>query len=769
MPEWHKVDILPELKRFVVGEKDYLAVPIRVHLCMLELVYLIRAFENTLLDLKDADALNGPVHTSVGQEAVAAGCGLALGRKDIVGSTHRAHHHFLGKVLPFYYPGGYDPSDEEFSEEMEVCVERTMSEIMGLKRGWCGGRGGSMHLRHPEAGVIGTNAIVGGGVALTTGAGWAQKLRKTGCVAVAFLGDGAVNQGILLESANLAKLWRIPVTFFVENNLYAVGTGTTESSSTDDLAQRGLGFGMDGLIVDGMDPLAVYLIMREVRDAQSAGSGPRFVEAKTYRYYHHAGKQPGSKLGYRSCEEEDSWRCRDPHSAYPRALKTLGLLTDEIDAALSEKVKGVVSRAAAKVTEKKDGKLRIPERLWPDSASVSHGVPVPVSVSHAVPEPAPMPRSAQASAPMPYGAPTPAPVSHAIPHPADAHGEVRYSEREDFTEFTSLTFVNVMSQVAARNMEKDPSVVVMGEEVANLGGGAYNATRFPLKAFPERVFNTPISEAGFTGIAFGAALSGVKPIVEIMFPDFALVAADQLFNQIAKLKYLYGGGVEVPLVVRTRIAMGLGYGAQHSSDPGGLFAMFRGWRIVAPSNPFDYVGLFNTAVRSKDPVLVVEHHSLYKEKGEVPLGNMDYFIPFGKARRFREGDRVTVVTYLKGVALIDAVASGLKESGVGVDAIDLRCLDYASIDYETIGRSLRKTGLLAVLEEAPLSMGIGARIACEAQERFWKLLKGPVCTINSLDYPLPVSKRMEEVILLNEAKVRERLLAFAAGKKALAE
>jgi 2-oxoisovalerate dehydrogenase E1 component len=596
-----------------------------------------------------------------------------------------------------------------------------------------------MHLRHPEAGVIGTNAIVGGGIALTTGAGWAQKLRKTGCISVAFLGDGAVNQGILLESANLAKLWRIPVTFFIENNLYAVGTGTAVSSSTEDLAQRGLGFGMDGLIVDGMDPLAVYLLMRRIRDAQSGGSGPSFVEAKTYRYYHHAGRNPGSKLGYRSCEEEDSWQCRDPHSAYPRALKKLGLLTDEVDAALIEKVKGVIARVVAKVTEKKEGAVRVPERLWPDPVSVSHGVPAP------------------------------APMRRGAPSAADAQGDVRYSEREDFTEFNTLTFVNVMSQVAARNMERDPSVIVLGEEVANLGGGAYNATRFPLKEFPERVFNTPISEAGFTGIAFGAALSGVKPIVEIMFPDFALVAADQLFNQIAKLKYLYGGDVDVPLVVRTRIAMGLGYGAQHSSDPGGLFAMFRGWRIVAPSNPFDYIGLFNTAMRSTDPVLVVEHHTLYREKGDVPLGDMDYFIPFGKARRFREGDGVTVVTYLRGVALVDAVANDLEKSGVGVDAIDLRCLDYASIDYETIGRSVRKTGRLAVLEEAPLDMGIGARVACEAQERFWGLLKGPVSTINSLDYPLPVSKRMEEVILLNEGKVRERLLAFASGKKTVAE
>ena len=732
MPEWRPVGIVPMLKRYVVDESDYEKVSRGEHLKLLELVYLIRKFENALLDLKDADLLHGPVHTSVGQEAVAAGCGIALKTTDLVGSTHRAHHHFLGKVLPYYYPDGYDPSVHPFTAPMEECIERTFSEIMGLKKGWCGGRGGSMHLRHPEAGVIGTNAIVGGGIALTTGAGWALRVRGTKNVAVAFLGDGAVNQGILLESANIAALWKIPVIYFIENNLYAVGTRTEESSSTEDLAQRGLAFGMDGLIVDGMDPVAIYLLMKSIREEQERGAGPRFVEAKTYRFFHHAGRTPGSKLGYRSGDEEERWLGKDPHARYPALLKKLGILGDGEDRALIDKIDGVISRAKAKVTEKADGVLRIPDSLWPDRESVSIGVPAARRVKE-----------------------------RAEGDRDSCSGPVRCVEREDFCDLTSLTFVNVISQVAARNMEKDRTVVILGEEVANLGGGAYNATRFPLKAFPDRVINTPISEAGFTGIAFGASLTGLKPIVEIMFPDFALVAADQLFNQVAKLKYLYGGAAQVPLVVRTRVASGLGYGAQHSSDPGGLFAMFRGWRIVAPSNPFDYIGLFNTAMRSPDPVLVMEHHSLYKAKGEVPQGDMDYFIPFGKARVFRKGKHITVVTYLRGVTIVEAIADGLKAEGVDVEGIDLRCLDYHGIDYDTIGESLGKTGSLVILEEAPLSMGVGARIAYEVQERFWPHLKGPVRTINSLDYPLPVSKRLEGEILIDEEKARSAILAIA--------
>lgn len=720
MPRFDTKKIKSRLVNFTVSDKDVKNISKTAHLKMLELVYLIRNFEHTLLKLKDKQVLYGPVHTSVGQEAVAAGCGIALKKSDIIGSTHRAHHHFLGKVLPYYYPDGYDPAHDNFSQDMQTGVERTLSEIMGLRYGWCGGRGGSMHLRHREAGVIGTNAIVGGGIALTTGTAWAQRLNKTANVSVAFLGDGAVNQGILLESVNIAKLLNIPITYFVENNLYAVGTSTKESSSTEDLAQRALAFGMDGIVVDGMDPVAIYLLMREIRENQENGKGPYFVEAKTYRFYHHAGKLKGSVFKYREEEEEDKWLKRDPFICYPEILKKLLILSPDEDEFIKQKAEEAVRRAASNVTIEKDGKLSIPEEHWPDIKSISKG----------------MPGSAR-----------------------EFEG-IRFSEKQDFSKFTKYTFVNIMSQVAARNIEKDKSVIVLGEEVANLGGGAYNATKFPLQQFPERVFNTPISEAGFTGIAFGASLCGCKPIVEIMFPDFALVAADQLFNQIAKLKYLYGGEVEVPLVVRTRIATGLGYGAQHSSDACGLYAMFRGWRIIAPSNPFDYIGLFNTAVRSKDPVLVLEHHSLYKAKGEVPKDNLDYFIEFGKATVFNEGDDVTIITYLRGVKIIERIAEEMRAKGISIDGIDLRCLDYHSIDYEAIGRSVKKTGRVIVLEEAPKSMGIGARIADEVQLRFFSYLKQPVYHINSIDVPLPVSQKLEKAILINEEKVKNQIESY---------
>jgi 2-oxoisovalerate dehydrogenase E1 component len=713
------------MKQFIITDDNVRSVDKISLTRMLELTYLIRAFEVAILDLMEKGLVHGPVHSSVGQEAIAAGCGIALGRHDVIGSTHRAHHHFLGKALPCYYPGNYDPIRDSFSDEMHTCVYKTISEIMGLSAGWCKGRGGSMHLRNEEAGIIGTNAIVGGGIALTTGAAFAQKLLKKNNVAVSFLGDGAVNQGILSEALNMARLFNLPVTYFVENNLYAVATSIKKVTSIDNLAQRALAFGMDGIIVDGLDPVSIFLLMSDILKVQREESGAYFVEAKTYRFYHHGGWRNGHSFKYRTKSEEEQWRRKDPCLVFPKKLMSLGLLNENENAVIKNKIDSVVKSAVSKVLIEKNEKVSIPKKAWPQKKSLQFG----------------------------------------FVGQSNEFDGFDFCEKKDFDHFVTLTFVNVISQVMARNMEKDPSVIILGIEVANFGGGAFSATKIPLRQFPNRVFNTPISEAGFTGIAYGASISGISVIVEIMYPDFALVAGDQLFNQIAKLKYLYGGNVDVNLVARTRVAMGLGYGAQHSSDPSGLFALFPGWRIVAPSNPFDYIGLFNSAITSKDPVLVIEHHTYYKEKGEVPRDTMDYFIALGKARIFRKGNDVTVVTYLKGVRIIEEIADELEKDGVSIEGVDLRSIDYFSIDYDTIVHSLKKTGRMIILEEAPKSMGIGSRIADEVQENNFTLLKSPIKHINSMDYPLPVSKRLEEIILIDKKEVKHLIKMYVKGIK----
>jgi 2-oxoisovalerate dehydrogenase E1 component len=700
-----------------VTDEDVLAVG-REDLARLTwLLYLVREFETVVLDMKDANLVNGPAHTSVGQEAVAAGMAVALRKTDLVGSTHRAHGHFLAKAMMYYAPTGYQPLREAITSKMQEATNRTLAEIMGLREGWCGGRGGSMHLYDGESGNLGSNAIVGGGIPLATGAAWAQKLQKKDNVVVSFFGDGAINQGCFHEVANMAALWGAPVLYCVENNLYAVGTCVSESSYVCDLAQRSLGYGINSLIVDGMDPVAMFIAMRDAAQQMRAQPFPFFIEAKTYRHYHHAGRMPGSNFRYRSKDEETSWLAKDPTLTFPARLARLGLLSEAERQHLEQAAKQAMAIALNFCTAEEGGKRVIPARNWPDPATAARNVRVE----------------------------------------EDALAGVSFKEKADFSSFREMTYVEAIAATTKRNMERDERIIVLGEEVANLNGGAYAATRGIKEVYPERLFNTPISETGFVGISGGAASVGMRPITEVMFPDFALMSSDQLFNQIGKLRHMYGGRITFPLVIRTRIAIGFGYGGQHSMDPSAVFALFSGWRIMAPSNAFDVVGMLNTAVRLNDPVLFLEHGQLYAEKGQVPADTLDYYIPYGKANVVRPGKDVTVLTYLTGVRDCLKAAQALEAEGLSAEVIDLRTLDYQGLDWATIGASVQKTGSVLVVEQAPRSLTLGGRIADEIQERFFDDLDGPIAKVSSPDVPLAVSKALEDAMIPSVAQIQAKM------------
>jgi len=309
----------------IASDEDLRAVGRRDLVRMAFLQYLIREFETTVLALKDADLIHGPAHTSVGQEAVAAGVAAALRKSDLIASTHRAHGHFLAKAVMYYAPEDYDPLHGALTATIQSVVNRTLAEIMGLRDGWCGGRGGSMHLYDGESGNLGSNAIVGGSIALATGAAWGARLQGRDSVVVSFFGDGAINQGVFHEVANMAGLWGIPVLYLVENNAYAVGTRTSESSHVSRLGQRSIGYGFDSLTLDGMDPVSVYVATRDLTARMRVEPQPFLIEARTYRHVHHAGSLPGSAFGYRSREEEAEWRAQDPVDTFGPRLVSLGV------------------------------------------------------------------------------------------------------------------------------------------------------------------------------------------------------------------------------------------------------------------------------------------------------------------------------------------------------------------------------------------------------------------------------------------------------------
>ncbi|MCZ6763406.1 MAG: thiamine pyrophosphate-dependent dehydrogenase E1 component subunit alpha, partial [Alphaproteobacteria bacterium] len=293
-------------------EKDWDKAGKKSLLPMLHHLHLIRAFEEQVLECEAEGLIHGPAHSSIGQEGGAVGSIAPLTPADAVNGAHRGHHQFLAKALKYIDPLDYDPAKKRVPDQVQEMLQKALAEIMGLAQGFCKGRGGSMHLRWEEAGALGTNAIVGGGVPLANGVAWAKKRRGEGAVVFTYFGDGGVNIGAVPESMNLAALYDLPICFFIENNGYAVSTTIAEETRETRLSSRGAAYAIPSFRVDGMDPLAVRLASEKAIKIMRAGDGPTIIEAVVYRFRHHGGGIAGSAFGYRTKDEEAEWLARDP-------------------------------------------------------------------------------------------------------------------------------------------------------------------------------------------------------------------------------------------------------------------------------------------------------------------------------------------------------------------------------------------------------------------------------------------------------------------------
>ncbi len=692
---------------------------------MLGELHLIRAFEETVLELAAESLVHGPAHSSIGQEGGAVGSIVGLSSQDAVNGSHRGHHQFLAKALTHVSGGVIDPA-KLVSPEIQTVLQRTLAEILGLAQGYCRGRGGSMHLQWFEAGALGTNAIVGGGAPMATGNAWAQKHSGTQNVTINYFGDGASQIGSVLESMNLAAAWKLPVMFFIENNLYAVSTRSDEITADPRFSVRGQGFGIPSWRVDGMDPLAVYLATQKAEERMRAGEGPAVVEAQVYRFFHQNGPYPGSAFGYRDKAEETAWRARDPLDRVAREMIKLGLIDDAGITSVREQAQAAMTAAVGELLEADPdakGKRRIRPNLWPDPGFVNVGVRGDASELGKL----------------------------TVADPLEYKGAWR-----------DVKFVDAVAGVMDRRMDEDERIVVLGEDVHRLSGGTNGATRGLAKKYgPDRVLGTPISENAFTGLAGGLALDGrFRPVVEFMYPDFMWVAADQVFNQVGKARHMFGGDNAVPLVLRTKVAMGSGYGSQHLMDPAGIFATAPGWRIVAPSSAADYVGLMNAALALQDPVLVIEHVDLYGTADRVPEGELDYILPPGKAAIRRAGSEVTVISYL---SMVGHSLRAIEQTGIDGELIDLRWLDRASIDWDAIGESIKKTNNVIIVEQGARGTSYGTWLADEIQRRFFDWLDQPVERVTGGEASPSISKVLERAAIAGTEEVVEGLERVRRG------
>jgi 2-oxoisovalerate dehydrogenase E1 component len=725
MTEHNRLEAAVPWVEVVATEQDWDAADPSLLTAMFAQLVLIRSFEEYVLELAGAGLVHGPAHSSIGQEGGAVGSVLGLTSEDTVNGSHRGHHQFLAKALHHVEPKGIDPT-AMLSDDVRTVLLRTLAEICGLDRGWSHGRGGSMHLQWHEAGAIGTNAIVGGGVPLAAGSAWAHRQAGTDAVAVTYFGDGAVNIGSTLETMNLAAAWRLPLCLFIENNRYAVSTSVEEATGEPRLSGRGPGFGIASWKVDGMDPLAVHLAMQEALEHLRAGDGPAVVEADVYRYFHQNGPFPGSAFRYRTKEEEEQWRARDPIEQVGLNLTRRGILEGAALDAFADQAKALMVELGDVLLEPlpggRPGQRQIKPAEWPDPTFAHVGVRGDLSELT----------------------------------------DARYADQDTFDgEMAQTKFIEAVAGVMRRRMETDERIVVMGEDVHRLSGGTNGATKGLVETFPGRVLGTPISENAFTGLGGGVALDGrFRPVVELMYADFMWVAADQIFNQIGKARHMYGGDGAVPFVLRSKVAMGTGYGSQHSMDPAGVFATAPGWRIVAPSTPFDYVGLMNTALRLDDPVVVLEHVDLYSSTGDGPVDDFDYCIPVGKAAIRRTGADVTVLSYL---AMTAYVLEAVEQLGtVDAEVVDLRWLDRASIDWETIGASIQKTNRVLIAEQGPTGTSYGGWLADEIQRRFFDWLDHPVERVTGGEASPSISKVLERAAMARSDEVAAKLREMTA-------
>jgi 2-oxoisovalerate dehydrogenase E1 component len=709
---------------------DWKAADPQLLLNMLAQMHLIRAFEESVLELAGEGLVHGPAHSSIGQEGGAVGSAISLRATDAVNGTHRGHHQFLAKALGYVAPEGFTVK-KLVNDKVQAMLQRTLAEILGLEQGYSRGRGGSMHLQWLEAGALGTNAIVGGGVPLAAGNAWSQKHAGTTDISVSYFGDGATNIGSVLETMNLAAAWDVPLCFFIENNLYAVSTHVSEVTNEPRLSARALGFNFPSWRVDGMDPLAVHLAMEKASEYMRSGKGPALIEAEVYRYFHQNGPYPGSAFGYRPKDEEKAWRDRDPLNRVATEMKKLGLIDDKGVESIRTQSQAAMKLAVDQLVEADPdgaaGVRRIRPELWPNVSFVDEGIRGDASELAA---------------------------GHNL-------------EESTYTgELIDVKLVDAVAAVMDHRMGLTDEIVVMGEDIHRLKGGTNGATKGLAEKYPGRILGTPISENAFAGLGCGIALDGrYHPVIEFMYPDFMWVAADQIFNQIGKARHMFGGTNPVPLVLRTKVAMGSGYGSQHLMDPAGIMATNPGWRIVAASSAFDYVGLMNAALTLKDPVIMIEHMDLYGIDGKIPANDLDYQIEFGKAAIKRAGNDVTVLTYL---SMVHHTLEAVEQTGVDAEVVDLRWLDRASIDWDTIGASLKKTNSVLIVEQGAQGTSYGTWLADEIQRRFFDYLDQPVQRVTGGEAAPSISKVLERAAIAKTEEVvagLQRTIANVRGGK----
>ena len=600
--------------------------------------------------------------SGIGQEAIAIGVTLALEQDEYILPMHRNLGVFTSREIPLY---------------------RLFSQWQGKANGFTKGRDRSFHFGTQEYKIVGMISHLGPQLGIADGIALAHKLRNEEKVCAVFTGEGGSSEGDFHEALNVASVWNLPVLFCVENNGYGLSTPTSEQFNCENIADRGIGYGMESHIIDGNNILEVYTKISELTKSMRKDPRPVLIEFKTFRM---RGHEEASGTKYVPQELMDAWGLKDPLENYKLYLEQNDILTEKVDTeyrlAITEEINTHLQKAFDE------------ELIVANEQTELNDVYKAFEPKHISPS-----------------------------------GETK-----------SIRLIDAVSEGLRQSMEQHDDLIIMGQDVAEYGGVFKITDGFVAQFGKDRVRNTPICESAIVSAAYGLSVNKVKSVVEMQFADFVSSGFNPIVNLLAKSHYRWNEPADV--VVRMPCGAGVAAGPFHSQTNEAWFTKTPGLKVVYPAFPADAKGLLATAINDPNPVLFFEHKALYRSiYQEVPKAY--YTLPFGEAAVLQEGSDISIISYGAGVHWALEVLG--KNPEISADLIDLRTLQ--PLDTETIYTSVKKTGKVIILQEDSLFGGIASDLAALISEHCFQSLDAPVQRVGSLETPIPFIGQLEQQYL----------------------
>lgn len=603
--------------------------------------------------------------SGIGQEAISTGVSMALNDDEFILPMHRNLGVFTSRNIE---------------------LVRLFAQWQGKKEGFTKGRDRSFHFGSISNAIVGMISHLGPQLGVACGIALANKLKKSQNVTAVFTGDGGTSQGDFHEALNIASVWDLPVLFCIENNGYGLSTATNEQYNCENLADRGLGYGMESHIIDGNNAKEIFNIVTKISNDLRTKPRPVLLEFKTFRM---RGHEEASGTDYIPKELFDFWANKDPLTALENEL---------LDNQVFDK---------NYIEELKSKNLQIIDTSWDKALSFPEIIP---DVKEEL---------------------------NSIFKPFD---DFDFTNGNDIGEHKELRFVDAISDALDLSLEKYHNLVIMGQDIADYGGVFKVTKGFSEKFGKDRVRNTPLCESGIIEVAMGLSIANFKSIVEIQFADFVSSGFNPIVNYLAKSYYRWQQNADV--VIRLPCGGGVNAGPFHSQTNESWFTKVPGLKVIYPAFPHDAKGLLNAAISDPNPVLFFEHKALYRSiKQNIPTSY--YTIPIGKASKICSGNDMTIITY--GLSVHWALEILDNNKNIDADLIDLRTL--SPLDYETIASSVTKTNKVIICHEDTLNNSIASDISSYLTEFYFDHLDAPIMRVGSMNTPIPFNSNLEKQYL----------------------